>query len=171
MIESTSPFALILFYRLRLSACGSAAIRLNGSDEMIALLIMTAAAYAAPVTFAVPKLEAERQRLLQLIAGDVDQKAALQFAVAHQATRIGGSNWAPCLLWEPGHAGETTLERLVTLRSGGRAALLRSDNALLVKPCSAVDAANAEALVGQTVMVDRAGDILLPPKRLWRRSR
>jgi hypothetical protein len=168
-LEFISPFALTLFFRLRPSAGDGAAIRLNGSDEAIKLFILTAAAYAHPVTFAAPEHETERRRLIELVAGDTDGQAALQFAVTHQATRFGVSNSPPCLIWEADHVGEMTLERLVTLRNGARASLLRAGDTLLVKPCS--DATNAEALIGQTVIVDKAGEIILPPKRFWRRSR
>ena len=170
-LDVVSPFALALFYRLRPSASGGAAIRLNGSDEAIKLFVLTAAAYAHPVTFAATEHEAERRRLIELVAGDADGQAALQFAATHQATHFGASSSPPCLIWEADQVGEMTLDRLVTLRNGARAALLRAGDTLLVKPCSAGDATNAEALVGQPVTVDEAGEIMLPPKRFWRRSR
>jgi hypothetical protein len=171
VLESISPFALTLFYRLHLAHGSVAPIRLTGSDEAIKLLVMAATAQAVAVSFADPELEAERRRLMKLVEGNANSQAALDYAVEYQATRFGQSHWSPSAVWEPGMAGDATLERLVTLRNGARAALLRHNGIVLVKSCTPDDVANVEQMIGQAATVSSEGEIAAPAKRFWRWSR
>jgi hypothetical protein len=162
-MEKVSPFSVTLFLHLHLQDSPVKPLMLEGDDLTIAPMICAAVAYGIDVVFATPAHEAERQRLIGLVAGDADRRAALAYAVEYQATRWGGGRWTPCVLWEPEHAGAASLEGIVTLKTGARAARLRRDDVMLVKPLGADEIAAFEALKGQRIRVDREGGVTRDP--------
>jgi hypothetical protein len=175
--ERMSPFALMFGLHLNVTAKPSRPLKPYG--EAKSLMAMAAAGYAMQSTFADPALEKDRQRLRSLAEGDPNFAAALTYVVEHQASVAARDGYFPCLVWEPEHAGPATLERLVTLRNGARAAVLRSETTLMVKLCDDGDVAALEVLQGKLVTVDGDGQVSLatesrtevqpPAKRRWLR--
>jgi hypothetical protein len=162
-LEKVSPFSVTFFLHLHQQDSPGQSLKLEGDDPTIAPMIRAAVAYGIDVAFATPAHEAERQRLIGLVAGDANREAALAYAVEYQATRWGEGTWAPCALWEREDAGAASLEGLVTLKTGACAALLRRDDVMLVKPLGADEIAAFEALKGQRIIVDREGGVTRDP--------
>jgi hypothetical protein len=155
--ERMSPFALV--FGLHLNVNSGPFRPLNPFGGAQELIVMAVAGYALQSTFADPALEKDRQRLRSLAEGDANFAAALTYIVEYQASVAERDGYFPCLVWEPGHAGPATLERLVTLRNGARAAVLRRETTLMVKVCDDGDLAALQALQGKPVTVAVDGQV------------
>jgi hypothetical protein len=175
--ERMSPFAVIFALNFDVAATPNRPMPLTGDPNSQKMMMMAAAAHAIPNVFAEPALEKDRQRLRSLAEGDPNFAAALAYIVEHQALVSRRDGYFPCLVWEPEYAGPATLERLVTLRNGARAAVLRRETTLMVKVCHEGDVAALEALQGKPVTVASDGQVNLaadsrteaqsPARRRW----
>jgi hypothetical protein len=159
--ERMSPFAVKFGLHLEAATRPAHPMPVYGGRDGQRLMVMAATAYAVPINFADADLEQERRRLRSMADCDANFAAALTYVVEYQAAVAARDGYFPCLVWEPEHAGSATLERLVTLRNGARAAVLRCETAMMVKPCDDGDVVALEALQGKLVTVASDGQVSL----------
>jgi hypothetical protein len=159
--ERMSPFALSFALHFDAAKTPNRPMPLTGDPDSQKMLVMASIAYRVPNVFADPALEQERQRLRSVAEGDPNFAAAVTYAVEYLASVSRRDGYFPCLVWEPEYAGPATLERLVTLKNGARAAVLRRETAMMVKLCDDGDVAVVETLQGKPIIVEGDGQVAL----------
>lgn len=170
-VDTVSVAASFLALSLAADRFGDRPLAVNGTDQFKAQVTQLAAVEGMQVTFADPKMEAERQchvrelgeRAAQASPGRAAGQASADEGLAafierRNEVRQRVSDVLPHRAWNEADAGEVTYRGRRTLPDGRNVLLLDRGGETLVKPASPAQAAKASTWqIGDSVRLDERG--------------
>ena len=135
----------------------------QGEDAFKQQVVQFAAQYRMPVTFKNAELEAERQRLCQIMDSQAPGKTetlspALEaFITQRNKLRDKVSDILPHRVWTAADRGDLMYQGRRNLTDGTQAVLLQKDDEMLVKPVQPNEFQGLK--VGQTVSINEQGQL------------